>query len=579
MFAVEYALARLWQSWGIEPTAVMGHSLGEFVAACVAGVLTLEDGLRLIAQRARLMQSLPSGGLMAAVFTTEAEVRSAIETDRVSIAALNGPRSIVVSGDEPAVRELLRRFEEKGISSKTLVTSHAFHSYRMDPILGTLEEAAALATPAPPKIDLVSNLTGRLADPGTYAQPGYWSRHARSPVRFAEGIEAMVAAGCDIFLEIGPSPTLIGMGRQCLPENGRQWLPSLRPGRDDWQTILEALARLYVRGVKVDWSGFDRGYTRRKVELPNYPFQRRRYWTGLRPDASDSSRAAPRSGDSATHPLLGRRLVAAVNERVFESQIAAERPATLADHKVQGTVVMPGAAYLEMALAASAALHDKPWSVVHVRFHEPLVLDKKLRTVQTVVTPDGPAAASFRIASLVPTDSGEPSFTVHASGRLEATAAPAENTVDLNAEQARFTGEPRDEAWQAEALRKSGLEPGPTFTWNPLHWVQEGEVLAEVRAPRDGDRVEQYQVHPGLLDCGFQSLGAALPGAGSGIDAYVPFSVERLEWHGGHQGAKLVSRINHQPWRKRRSRQRPARGRRGTPVDEDGGRPTSSSPP
>ena len=230
MFAVEYALARLWQSWGIEPTAVMGHSLGEFVAACVAGVLTLEDGLRLIAQRARLMQSLPSGGLMAAVFTTEAEVRSAIETDRVSIAALNGPRSIVVSGDEPAVRELLRRFEEKGISSKTLVTSHAFHSYRMDPILGTLEEAAALATPAPPKIDLVSNLTGRLADPGTYAQPGYWSRHARSPVRFAEGIEAMVAAGCDIFLEIGPSPTLIGMGRQCLPENGRQWLPSLRPG-------------------------------------------------------------------------------------------------------------------------------------------------------------------------------------------------------------------------------------------------------------------------------------------------------------------------------------------------------------
>ncbi len=540
MFAIEYALATLWRSWGIEPAAVMGHSVGEFAAACVAGVFSLADGLRLIAQRARLMQSLPTGGLMAAVLAPEGRVTAALQSylDRVSIAARNGPESIVISGDEPAVRELLTRFDQLGIRSKTLATSHAFHSQRMEPILDALRRVAASVTYAAPKIDIISNLTGRAADEHTYADPAYWSRHARSPVRFAESIQALADRGCQLFLEIGPSPTLIGMGRRCLPEGDFAWLPSLRPGRDDWQTLLDSLAQLYVRGAKVDWAGLDRDYHRRKTTLPAYPFQRRRYWANAAAiDGSLHGTSATQRNGRVLHPLLGRRLVAAVSEQVFESQISANRPALLADHKIQGVVVMPGAAYLEMALAASAALHGKPWNVCGVSLREPLILTKKPKTVQTILTPEGPKAALFRIVSVAETEEdAAPSFTVHVAGRLEAPPEPVAQTIDVAAERARFTGEPRDDAWRAEALRKSGFEPGPTFSWTRLHWVNERETLGEMREAQESDRADDYQMHPGLLDTTFQLLGAALPGAGTGIDAYVPMSVDRLQVYERPQG-------------------------------------------
>ena len=232
MFALEYALAAMWRSWGIEPSAVLGHSVGEFTAACVAGVFSLEDGIRLIAQRARLMQSLPAGGCMAAVFAPESQVAAAIESHpgQISIAALNGPESVTISGDVPAVEELLARLAAAGIKSKPLATSHAFHSHRMDPMLDALREAAAQVTYSKPSIDIACNLTGCLADEHTFADPCYWSNHARSPVRFAESMQVLAERGCEVFLEIGPSPTLIGMGQRCLPEGDYGWLPSLRLG-------------------------------------------------------------------------------------------------------------------------------------------------------------------------------------------------------------------------------------------------------------------------------------------------------------------------------------------------------------
>ena len=400
MFAIEYALATLWCSWGIEPAAVMGHSVGEFAAACIAGVFSLEDGLKLIAERARLMQSLPPGGLMAAVFAAEPQVTAALESCRgqVTIAALNGPQSVVISGDEPAVRQLLAQFEGQGIRSTTLATSHAFHSHRMDPILDPLRRVAEAVKCAAPEIDVVSNLTGRMADEHTYADPSYWSRHARSPVRFAESVRVLVDGGCDAFLEIGPSPTLIGMARRCLPEGSYAWLPSLRPGRDDWQTLLESLAQLYVRGAKVDWAGFDHDYPQQRTELPAYPFQRRRYWGNGTGDASQFGPLSPQRNGRVLNPLLGCRLAVAAKESIFEAQIAASRPAILGDHKVQGLVLMPAAGYLEIVLAASAALHEKPWKVRGLTLVEPLLLDKTPRTIQTVLSPEGPHAASFRIS-------------------------------------------------------------------------------------------------------------------------------------------------------------------------------------
>jgi acyl transferase domain-containing protein len=309
MFSLQYALAELWRSWGVQPVAVMGHSVGEFAAACVAGVLDLEDALQLIARRAQLMQSLPPGGAMAAVFAAPQEVEAVVQNaaGQVAIAALNGPRNVVISGDSDAVRQCLAELERCGAKGKSLQTSHAFHSHRMDPVLPSLEQAGSAVRYRSPEIDIVANLTGRLADGNTFADPAYWARHARQPIQFAAGMQTLAELDCDAFLEIGPQPILVGMGQRCLPQHQALWLPSLRRGHDDWPTLLHSLAELYVHGQAVDWRGFDRDYARERCELPTYPFQRTRYRLGGVPeipsaDAESSARATPTADRTGASP-------------------------------------------------------------------------------------------------------------------------------------------------------------------------------------------------------------------------------------------------------------------------------------
>ncbi len=278
LFALEYALVQLWKSWGVEPTAVMGHSLGEYVAACVAGVFSLEDGLKFIATRARLMQSLAPDGEMVAVFASEATIRAITTiTDKVAFAAFNGSENTVISGEKQAVKEICAALEAVGISTKKLQTSHAFHSPLMDSILTEFRQVAASITYATPQIDIISNITG---EPLTIEaiNPDYWCCHLRSPVQFAASLQTLHASDYEVFVEIGPKPTLLGMGRNCLPEGVGTWLPSLRLQSDDWQTLLQSLGSLYVRGIPINWSGFDQDYSRQKVVLPTYPFQRQHYW-------------------------------------------------------------------------------------------------------------------------------------------------------------------------------------------------------------------------------------------------------------------------------------------------------------
>jgi malonyl CoA-acyl carrier protein transacylase len=278
LFALEYALFQLWQSWGIKPDAVMGHSVGEYAAACIAGIFSLEDGLKLIAERARLMQALPQGGEMVAVIASEALVTSIIQPyDQVTIAAINGPKNIVISGDRHVIEIVTKILRAEGITTKKLQVSHAFHSPLMEPMLGEFEQVAKNITYSSPKISLISNLTGQpITD--EIATPEYWCNHVRQPVRFADSMEAVYQRGYKIFVEIGPKPILMGMGRYCLPEGEGVWLPSLRPGREDWQQIFDSLAVLYTSGAIVDWNGFDRDYARHRVVLPTYPFQRQRHW-------------------------------------------------------------------------------------------------------------------------------------------------------------------------------------------------------------------------------------------------------------------------------------------------------------
>jgi len=309
LFAIEYALAELWQSWGIKPDVVMGHSVGEYVAATIAGVFSLDDGLKLIAHRGRLMQQLDQEGTMLAVMASEQDIRPLITSYKteVAIAAINGPQNVVISGQAEAIRILESRLESQGIKTKPLQVSHAFHSPLMEPILAEFEAVTHQITYDRPRIPLISNVTGSRAD-DTITTASYWVNHIRQPVKFAQSMKTLHQERYKIFLEIGAKPILIGMGKQCLPEGTGVWLPSLHPPQDDWQKMLQSLGELYVRGVNVDWSGFDQDYARSKVPLPTYPFQRQRYWLETDNSEIDNkliSKPESLSNQENLHPLQG----------------------------------------------------------------------------------------------------------------------------------------------------------------------------------------------------------------------------------------------------------------------------------
>merc|ERR1712117_663658 len=300
------ALFKLWDSWGIKPNVVMGHSVGEYVAACIAGVFSLEDGLKLIAMRGQLMQKLPSGGEMVSVMASESQVTEAIKeyTSQVTIAAVNGPESIVISGESGAIATICDMLKNMGIKTKKLQVSHGFHSPLMEPMLTEFAAVAKQVTYNEPKIPLISNVTG--AEVGAeITMAEYWVGHVRQPVRFATSMKTLEEQGYETFLEIGPKPILLGMGRQCVKEDVGEWLPSLRPGVDEWQQMLSSLGQLYVKGAKIDWSGFDSDYSRQKVALPTYPFQRERYWVETNNNFWPQQQFSQRED---LHPLLGQKL-------------------------------------------------------------------------------------------------------------------------------------------------------------------------------------------------------------------------------------------------------------------------------
>jgi acyl transferase domain-containing protein/acyl carrier protein len=288
LFAIEYALYQLWKSWGIQPSLVMGHSVGEYVAACVAGVFSLEDGLKLIAARGRLMQSLPQDGGMVAVMATVAVVEKEIEPyqNQVSIAAVNGENSLVISGEKQALEQICQNLEAIGVKTKPLQVSHAFHSPLMQPMLAEFAALANQINYSIPKIKLISNLTGLVAGE-EIATAAYWCNHITNAVQFARSMD--LAQGYEVFVEIGPKPILLGMGRQCLNQNQRLWLPSLRPNQDDWQVMLESLAQLYLKGSAIDWRCFDVPYYYQRQQLPTYPFERHRYWVDVKANNQTSN--------------------------------------------------------------------------------------------------------------------------------------------------------------------------------------------------------------------------------------------------------------------------------------------------
>jgi acyl transferase domain-containing protein/SAM-dependent methyltransferase len=305
LFALEYALVRLWRSWGVRPAVVMGHSLGEYAAACAAGVFGVAEGLELIVERARLIESLSERGAMAAIFAGPEQVAAAIAPYRreVSIAALNGPGNTVISGSGAAIEKIVADLSASHIVCRPLNVAQAFHSPLLDPILDPFERAIARIRLKAPEISLISNVSGRLVEGSEITTPLYWRRHMREPVRFADSVGVLARMGIRVFIEIGPQPVLSAMARSIANDDGYAWLPSLSRQSDDRQQMLETLAALYVRGGAVDWTGFHKDRTYRKCALPTYPFQRERYWTA--PETS----ASP--GGASEHRVSWEAIVAA----------------------------------------------------------------------------------------------------------------------------------------------------------------------------------------------------------------------------------------------------------------------------
>ncbi len=569
LFALEYALAAQWQAWGVAPGAVVGHSVGEYVAAVVAGVLGLEEGLRLIAARGRLMQSLPAGGAMAALFAAPEWVADALRPygGRVAVAAVNEPGQVVISGDVDAVDALCAACAAEGHKTRRLVTSHAFHSPRMEPILDEFERVAAGIAFRPPRIPLASNLTGDLWPRSQAPDAHYWRRHLREPVQFARNVEALHAAGCDLFLEIGPAPVLVAAGSRSLPDVQALWLPSLRSGADDWQTMLKSLGALYAAGVNPEWAGVDGGRARSRVALPTYPFQRERHWFRT-PDAPAPRPAAPRPAAprsaaprpiGALHPLLDRRLRSpALAGPVYELDLSLERWPLLDGHRIFGVPLFPGTAYVEQVLAAAADAYGPGRSIAELLVRQPLaVADGAARTVQLLFRDVGTEQHFEVISRDAGPGAGEGAeqgaWQTHASGRLAPAPlpGPARDGALAAAQAACPDAVDVDRLYAAFAER--GVGYGPAFRGVVRAWRGARAALAQVRLPHDAaGEASRYAIHPALLDACLQISAALLPldlppdlppALPPGAEAlYLPFSVEDFHLHAA-PGTELWSAL------------------------------------
>ncbi|RSM86178.1 type I polyketide synthase, partial [Streptomyces sp. WAC 01420] len=350
LFALEVALFRLVESWGVRPDFVAGHSVGELAAAHVAGVLTLGDAARLVAARGRLMEALAEGGAMAALEATAeqaAELIAGRETE-VSIAAINGPTSVVVSGVAAVVDEIAEGWKAAGHRARRLTVSHAFHSPLMEPMLAEFGQVAAQLDYHQPRTPVVSNVTGELV---TSYDAGYWVRHVREAVRFADGVRFLAGQGVTAFIELGPDGVLSGMGQSCLPEDERTlFVPVLRKDRDEAHTLTTALARAHTHGVAVDWQAHFAGRHAHRIDLPTYAFQHEHFWLVSGPNTGDP---AGLGLDAADHPLLGATVALPDSDGVvLTGRLSLRTHPWLADHAVMGSVLLPGTAFVELALRA-----------------------------------------------------------------------------------------------------------------------------------------------------------------------------------------------------------------------------------
>ena len=525
LFTLEYALARLWMSWGIRPNVMIGHSIGEVVAAAVAGLFTLSDAVALVDARGRLMQSVSAPGGMAAVSAPAADVAPLLDPYAdLALAAMNSPGQCVVSGGRDSLAEVTKILQGRGLSVTQLAVSHAFHSPLMAEVFEEFGQVLAGIRFREPSMTVISNLTGKVAKPAEISTPEYWIRHIGEPVNFEAGMSAVDRRGKHVFVEIGPSRALTALARQCVPPQDHAWLASLDRKDQDGTAIREAVAQAYTMGLPVSWPGFHHGRERQKITLPAYAFDRKSYWLPLK-DKRHGLGGATTSG-RVLHPLLGEEVSTpqqrASGIREFSARLRATSPEYLADHVVLGRVVFPGTGYLETILALQDAVYGetrRPIEDVLVR--EPLFLNEdEPADIRTVLTPAGDGTATVEIISRTGGADG-----VIERGHLAAVLGAAGTGTLTEAGQrlvamARVAGEP-DETLSTDAVyaayAAAGLQYGPQFRrMERVDRYGDGLAIGQLRGGLDASPVAH--VPPVLVDAATHAF-AALADEG---ESYLP---------------------------------------------------------
>ncbi len=510
LFAIEYALLELWRSWGVRPAATVGHSVGEYLAALTAEVFGLEDAIRLVAARASLMDAMPGDGLMASVSADEGTVREAVGEfgDRVSVAAVNAPGSVVISGEAASVRNVLSQLESEDVRTRLLQVSHAFHSPLTESIRDDFGRIAGEVSYEKPKLPVICNVTGKAAGENDLIGPDYWTRHIRECVRFRDSMETLAKAGHRTFLEIGPTPTLTSLGKKCLPhiEDEALWLFSLRKGKGDWETLLDNLGKLYEQGAEIDWQGVDAPYLRRRVSLPTYPFQRQRHWESARSGKIGRAYGKPPAGDS--HPFPGQRIVSPVwgDAVIFQSVFTKDSPDFLREHVIYDAIISPAAAHVAMAFSGvRRAFGTDRCRIRDVSFTTPLsVSDAEARIVQLIFEETTAGASSFRIVSRTESDSDN-EWLEHCRGQVIPEYDDGGQTDPA--------GDSLDEIRARCPLHVSGIgfynkftdagyRLGENFQRISEAWRGTDESLGILEA---GDGSGTYDIHPGLIDSIWQT--------------------------------------------------------------------------